>query len=217
MKRLLSLLLVLTLMLALAPVALAKEPVDEAIDETDVIIEDIDTLMNQEAEVEIENTSKEIENLDVDDDVVIEEDENGQSRIARLAEIISRQIELKTEFVQNTKGVYRLLLDTKTTLQDIKEEIKDIRVSEDRSLDGKDFELIKANHKKLKADLRNAQYKAGDIAKESAVYIRHVKNRQFVKAVASFEKILDLQKQQIKLLETILEDALNLHEILLNV
>lgn len=204
MKRLLSTLLVLTLFIATAQVAFA-EPVDitELDTETDELILEVEKATKVD-DLELDEAVQELEELD---DKTKEQEVKEKSRIVRIAEVIIEQIEMRLEFAENARNVYELSKEIKDVLKEIKSELNDIRTNPDREVNGQDFDDIKYLYKKAKNDIKSAEYTVGNIAKETAKYVKYVRNREFVKANATFKNILKLQEQQIEFVELIFEDA----------
>lgn len=204
MKKLLSTLLVLTLFIVTAQVAFA-EPVDitELDADTDELLLEVEKATEVD-DLKLDDAVQELEELD---DETKEQEVQEKSRIVRIAEIIIEQIEMRLEFAENTKKVYKLSKEIKDVLKQTKRELNDIRTNPDREVNGQDFDDIKYLYKKTKNDIKSAEYTVGNIAKQITRYAKYVRNREFVKANATFKNILKLQKQQIEFVELILEDA----------
>lgn len=117
--------------------------------------------------------------------------------------VAENQYQMKKDFTQNSAEVYRLTADVKKNSENLKQEIKYIIKDSDRTITPEDYANIRQGIDSLKNDIAANEYIAGSIAKETTNYFRFVKQKQFIKANRSFEKILTLQEEQIELLNII--------------
>lgn len=200
MKRILTVLLVVVILMT-STTAFA-EPIPYKHDDLEDVVqiaEDVDILMDSVSTQSIRLK------LDLDFERAIDVLQNTL-----------RHIEIKAQFVRNTREVWDLNKEIDRNLKQIARELKDIRKS-DRELTAEQFKEIKEIKGELKQDIREAEYRIGSIAKETVIFVKAVKDKKFIKAHDTFNNILILQKQQIEFLEAILKNTSNLLEVLQNI
>lgn len=191
-KKLATLLVMAILMTSATAFAQPMTPVDNGMKDVTEILEDVDALVENVDTHE----SKLKRNLDFD-------------RAIDVLQYILRRIELKAQFVQNSREIWSLSKEIDSNLKRIVQEMEDI-VKSDREFTADQYYEVKQLRKEIQQDIREADYRIGSIAKETITFAKKVRNKEFIKAQNTFNNILILQKQQIEFLEMILENTQNL-------
>lgn len=191
-KKLATLLVMAILMTSATAFAQPMTPVDNDMKDVAEILEDVDALVENVDTHE----SKLKRNLDFD-------------RAIDVLQYILRRIELKAQFVQNSREIWSLSKEIDGNLKRIVQEMEDI-VKSDREFTADQYYEVKQLRKEIQQNIREADYRIGSIAKETITFAKEVRNKEFIKAQNTFNNILILQKQQIEFLEMILENTQNL-------
>lgn len=134
----------------------------------------------------------------------------------KITNIIERQYKLKKTFKDNASESISLMYNMKADINNISKELNLIFNSPDKELSLDDFYLIMSELKGLNLELKNTNYIAGSLVKESAKYIRQVTRLNISAAGESFETIVELQFQQIELLNAASQSIGNINTILNN-
>ncbi|WP_353096987.1 hypothetical protein [Tissierella praeacuta] len=202
--------------------------------ETDIIPKDVnevlkelekipDSLTNIKEDInnpELENAIEEVLELQEDTPSTLEKIdafyERSSKIVKNIADIVERQYNGKKQLVLNTKEVYELSAELQKNLTSTRLEMTDIIKDKDRKIDAQTYTEIRKTTDTLKKEIKENDYIIGEIAKETKNYIVLVKNKNFKGAIKSFEKILSLQDQQIKLLKIINKNVETLNNILIN-
>lgn len=199
------------------------EDVNKVLEELEGITEDIlnlDNLSQDSQDPQLEEAIEEVLELEEDESSRLEKLEEiyakVQEKVQNVAEIVERQYNGKKLFVQNIKEVHTLTSNLQENLRDVGLEMKTIVKDEEREIDVETYGEIRDSIDNLKREIKENDYIIGEIARETKNYLRLVKNKRFLEAVKSFERILSLQEEQIQLLQIIDRNVLQLHEILLN-
>lgn len=199
------------------------EDVNKVLEELEGITEDIlnlDNLSQDSQDPQLEEAIEEVLGLEEDESSRLEKLEEiyakVQEKVQNVAEIVERQYNGKKLFVQNIKEVHTLTSNLQENLKDVRLEMKTIVKDEEREIDVETYGEIRDSIDNLKREIKENDYIIGEIARETKNYLRLVKNKRFLEAVKSFERILSLQEEQIQLLQIIDRNVLQLHEILLN-
>ncbi len=199
------------------------EDVNKVLEELEGITDELlnlDNLSQDSQDPQLEEAIEEVLELEEDESSRLEKLEEiyakVQEKVQDVAEIVERQYNGKKLFVQNVREVYTLTSDLQENLRDVGLEMKAIVKDEERKIDTETYGEIRDSIDNLKREIKENDYIIGEIARETKNYLRLVKNKRFLEAVKSFERILSLQEEQIQLLQIINRNVLQLHEILLN-
>ncbi|MEY8304281.1 hypothetical protein [Anaerosalibacter bizertensis] len=188
-----------------------EEEIEGLIEEVDEIIEENQEIINEEEEIEEE--LEEIENLTELGDKI--EDSIKKSRF--ILDAIENQYNMKRQFVHNSKDAYNLTIQLKNNLNEVNGEIKNIIKDKDKTIDKETYGEIREITSHISSAIKESEYIAGSILRETKNYAGYLKNRQFKEASKSFQRILSLQNEQINLLKTVNEDIGQLNIILENI
>lgn len=223
MKKRLLIFLVTLITLFSSSQVFAKDISDKKITEEIVnveeIIENLDEVSKEQDKItdnELNNTIDEVIKLQ-EHDLQNERDfrdklQKGVNGTNKVIDIVNRQIQMKSQFIQNIIEVYNTAAKIEKDMISIKNELNDIITSNERDLTGEEYEQIKKSIKELKREAKEADYIAGSILKETKNYIGHVRKKEFRKAIISFERIVELQQQQIEMLKTLEKNTSRLKE-----
>lgn len=169
--------------------------------------------------LEVDGAIEEV--IGLDEDSVFDSVENiylrGKEKLDYITNVVEKQYKLKKQFVKNTREVYKLTSEIQVNLKKLALEMKDLIKDVDRTMDKEDYADIGEALSNLKNDIKTNEYIAGNVAMESRRYINFVRNREFINANRSFEKLVDAQEKQINLLKNLNNNISDLRIILENI
>ncbi|MCR2044519.1 hypothetical protein [Anaerosalibacter massiliensis] len=177
-----------------------EEEIEEIIEEVEEILDEQENILQEEEIIqeEIEYTLEDVESLTEIGDKI----EHGIKKGREILDIVEKQYNMKRQFVHNSKNAYDLTLQAKNDLKDIGIEMKEIIKDKERTIDKETYGKIRELTGSIESAIKESEYIAGSILKESKNYVGYLRNKQFKEAANSFQKILLLQDEQVKLLTT---------------
>ncbi|WP_042678438.1 hypothetical protein [Anaerosalibacter massiliensis] len=193
---------------------------EEVVKELEEAIEEIEEVQKNRIEIlqdkKFNKTMNEMINLQKNkkntEDEIRDIIEKVFEKSLKISEIVNKQVEMKTLYLNNSKEVYDLTIAIEDDFKIIVKELK--RVAKEGNITLKEYENIRQVVVSLIKEMQEVEYAVGNIAKESRIYINYVGNKQFNKAIESFETILGLQGQQIDMLRTIYTHTTEIKELL---
>lgn len=204
MRKTISMLLVLSLILGLtmSPVVVSAQV--EPVGKNELVLNVADELLQDVTNYQYVNKSTFVGEQDLmlnEIPDIVEEisDYTFWQKLRTYLDVTLTKAELKGQYAQNTRELIRLNRQLDSNLKDIRAEFKDIRKSGRVLNEAQYIELI-AITKDTKMTIKNSDYILGSMAAEKVILAKQIKNREFINALLTVEQMINLQNERIDLL-----------------
>jgi len=191
-----------------------EKEVEEIIEDIEEVLEEQEDIIEEEEiiEEELELRANDVESIPELDNIIGDSIKKGRN----ILDTIENQYNLKKQFVNNSKTAYTLTVKVKDDLKDVSLEMKDIVKDKERKIDKETYGEIRETTGDIEKAIKESEYLAGSILRETKNYVGYLRNKEFEKASESFQQILLLQEYQVNLLTTVNQNIIELKTILEN-